>query len=189
MTMRARVIVTVAALQCCIAAFASAHRERYPKRDVLTLERTRVVLSIDYVVPRGELAAGLRRVFDRDRDGELGDKERGQLARHLAREATAFLSLTVDGRAARLTERTAMLDATGGEDERLSLHVELAADAPLDPGDHTLRLADRHKDRRISVPLAVKLTPGITWRVRPPVLLLLDPSRAAMLQIKVSQPE
>ena len=166
---------------------AAAHRERYPKRLAVAIAREGVAVTIDYGVPRGELSASLRRLFDRDRSGALDDKERAQLSRQLTREATAFLELTLDGRPLALRPRTAALDAGGGEDERLSLHLELSAERALPPGDHRLRVADRHKDRRVAVPLAVTLGAGVSYRARPPLLLTVDGDRPATLELRAAK--
>ena len=124
-------------------------------------------------------------MFDRDRSGALDDKERAQLQRQLAREATAFLEVSLDGRALRLAPRTAILDASGGTDERLSLHLELRADRALAAGDHKLRVADHHKDRRLAIPVAVTLGQGVTYRTRPPLVLTVDATRAALLELRI----
>lgn len=141
----------IVALLLCAPAAASAHREMYPKQDRLELSPGGVRLLLGYAVPAGDEARALRRLFDRDRDGTLGAEERAALNEHLARLALHFLSVKLDGRP--LPLRRAAVE--GGPEDAERLAVTVTVEAALPPGAHVLRLSDRHKDRRLAVPVTV----------------------------------
>ena len=149
---------------------AGAHPAALPKADRLLIDR-RVTLTIDYRVA-GDVARTLRRI--------VGD-DRRRLARHLAREATAFLELTVDGQRRR-PEITAA--SVGLDDDSIGVQIELRCGAPLGPGAHTLILADRHKDRRISVPVTIVLGPQMHFTRPPPFPAFVDAGHRLELAVE-----
>ena len=177
--------ITIALLHCSIAG---AHVERYPKRDALTIAPTGLRLTVDYLVPSGDVALALRKIFDRDHSGALDDGERAALREHLAKEATVFLRVSLDGRDVKLEPRTTIADVSGAEDERMTVHVELAATQQIAEGDHRVLVSDHHKDRRIAVPLRVTLAAGVRWKSRPPLLITVDGAHDAELAVVVTRP-
>jgi|GEM_PF-3565431 len=152
---RARLV----ALLCAVAGaggVAAAHVEQYPKRDRLELRPTGVRLVIDYAVPPGEDARTLRKIFDRDHSGALDADEYAALGKALGDEARRFLSLTVDGQAVSFRAETHPGPAGQGN-ERLVVELSLEANVAV---HGKLILEDRHKDRRILVPVTV-VTQGV----------------------------
>jgi hypothetical protein len=144
-------------LLLCLPARAHGHAETAPKRDRLELRRDGARLELEYAVPEGEEARALRRLFDLDRSGALEPAEQARLGEHLARLATLFLRLTLDGRALPLVRTGADWGLGGAGAERLVVRVTTVARAELGDGPHLLRIEDRHKDRRVVVPLTVRL--------------------------------
>jgi hypothetical protein len=122
-----------------------AHEERYPKHDRIELSPTKIVLVLDYAVPAGEDARALRRL--------LGER----VGAHLIALATHFVAVWLDGRSVPVRQIAAAIDRGAGRDaDPLGVRVTLAAEVAL-AGRHTLRLADRHKDRRIAVPVTLSV--------------------------------
>jgi hypothetical protein len=139
-----------------ISATAAAHTEKFPKRDRLQLSAGGARLAIDYLIP-GDEARALREVFDRDHSGALDDKERAQLGEYLAQQAARFAALTVDGAPVALARAGFEPELGAGGETPIAVTVRLAAPLALGPGRHHVRFADRHKDRRVTVPVAVAL--------------------------------
>jgi len=136
---------------------AAAHSEQFPKRDRLALAPSGARVVIDYSIPAGDEARALRELFDRDHSGALDERERAQLGEYLAQQAARFVALTVDGAAAAL-ERVSAEPALGASaNAGLTVTVTLAARVALGAGEHRVRFADRHKDRRVTVPVALAL--------------------------------
>jgi len=117
------------------ASLAFAHDVKYPKRDRLELSALRAKLTIEYVIPPAD-APALKQIF-RGRD----------MTGYLVAQATHFLALSVDG-------KNVQLHIDKREAFDLGVRVELSA--PLGKFHH-VKLEDRHKDRRISVPVEVIL--------------------------------
>jgi len=133
-----------------------AHPEPYPKRDRLELRRDRITLIIDYAIADSDEAHALWDAFDRDRSGVLDDDERARLAAYLADQAARFARLDVDGAPRVLTRVRAT--------PRLSparLETQLVLEAQLTTAPRRVQLADRHKDRRITVPVEL-VADGVT---------------------------
>ncbi|MSP59339.1 MAG: hypothetical protein EXR72_03180 [Myxococcales bacterium] len=176
-------LLTLAALLA--SAPAVAHEDRIPKRERLTLSSGSASLNIEYAVPRGDVARALAGIFDRDRSGDLEAGERALLGRHLAREATAFVALTVDGVTVVLLPGAAPTVTVGGRDGPLLIVCDLAATVALTPGAHRVVLSDRHKDRRVVIPVEVHLGDRLTWRARPAPLPSVDAAHPLDLAIAV----
>ena len=136
-------------------SLAHAHSERYPKRDRLELRADGATLIVDYAVPRGEDARALREIFDRDRSQLLDSNELAALGRYLADQATHFIALTLDDQPLALERDAPQTDLEPLPDGRLAVRVVLRA--RYEPGKHDLLFKDRHKDRRIAVPLELAL--------------------------------
>ena len=153
------------------AGLAEAHPVATAKQDRLQVDRE-VTLTIDYRLA-GDVARTLLRI--------VGD-DRPRLARHLAREATAFLELTVDGQRRPLEISAATV---GLEGDSIGARLELRFGAPLEPGAHALILADRHKDRRISVPVAIVLGPRARFARPPPLAAFVDGAHRLELAVEV----
>jgi hypothetical protein len=118
-----------------LCSLALAHDVKYPKRDRLELSATRARLIIEYLVPPAD-APALKQIF-RGRDP----------TQYLVQQATAFAALTIDGKKTPLhVDKTTLFD--------LGVRIELSA--PIEK-PRRVQLADRHKDRRISVPVEVVL--------------------------------
>jgi len=149
---RARLAVAMLAL-CAHAA--SAHVEPFPKRDRLALSPTSARITIDYLIPAGEDARTLRELFDRDHSGALDDAEHAQLVEYLAQQATHFTTLTIDGAPISLHRESITPAIDPRANGPLAITVTLAA--PLATPPRHVRFADRHKDRRITIPVAVTL--------------------------------
>jgi hypothetical protein len=123
-------LVTIALEICCLA-----HEVRYPKRDRLELSATRAKLTIEYVVPPVD-APALKQIF-RDRD----------MTSYLVEQALHFVALSADGK------NLAMhIDNTESFDLGVRVEMSAAIDRP-----HRVKLEDRHKDRRVNVPVEVIL--------------------------------
>jgi hypothetical protein len=187
---RARTAVA-AAVAFAFAARAAAHEERTPKREELRLSPSEARLRIAYAVPAGDLAGTLSRLFDRDRDGVLSLAERAELARHLVREALAFLRLSVDGKpvvvalSADSTEAlAALLTREARPDGEVAVTFEAGAPLALGGGAHAIELRDRHKDRRVVIPVRVSLAPPLRWRHRPAPLPTVDEKHPLVLEIE-----
>jgi hypothetical protein len=126
---RARLVVFAALLSAALA-----HSIQYPKRDRLRLSTAQIRLDVDYSIS-DEDARALREIL------------RKPITDYLVQQATHFAVLTVDGVAVKLVvQRVTPMEA--------GVHVELAA-AVARP--HHVRFEDRHKDRRITVPVEVVL--------------------------------
>ncbi len=177
--------LAVAALAACCSA-ASAHGVPAPKQDELRVSPSEIVVTIAYQVPRGDLARALRRIFDRDRDGALDAAETARLGAHLAREATAFLALTVDGKAAAFAVGPPVVDAAGPADDAIAVTVQATARVPLAVGAHQLRFADHHKDRRFGIPLRVVFERGTAPKKKLPPEPFVDEKHAFEIAIAVS---
>jgi len=151
------------------SALSFAHAVEFPKRDTLRLSRQGLTLRVQYVVQTSDEAQVLRRLFDRDRSGSLDARERQALLSHLCRQATAFLRLSFDGKSIDLITDRAEL----GED---AASVDIILSAPLieklTSGRHQLRLFDRHKDRRIAVPIRISANEVRIHSALPPLVLL-----------------
>jgi hypothetical protein len=156
------------------SAVASAHRDEFPKRDRLELTPTALSLRIDYCLATSDESRLLFRLFDRDRSGQLDDPESAALLAHLARLATAFVTLEIDGRPLPLHQAAAELSGPSAASLALSAVVILTAPLGLKPGRHRLRLGDRHKDRRQPVPLTWVATGLRVQSSLPPLPLLHD---------------
>ncbi len=150
-----------------LAASATAH-ETAPKQDEIAIGPSEVVVAIDYLVPRGPLAASLRKIFDRDHSGTLDDDEEARLGAQLVREAAGFLALTVDGQAVTMSVGAPAIDAPGRGDEAIRLHGQAVARISLADGEHTIRFADHMKDPGLRIPTIIHLQPGAIWPKRPP---------------------
>ncbi len=169
---------------------ARAHKEEFPKRDALLIESDRVTLTVQYLVPASDEAEVLRRLFDRDRSGQLEAAEQAALRSYLSVQASAFVQLTLDGKALPLKQERVELGPVGGggRQEGLSAVLTLSAALPaaaLASGHHRLRLADRHKDRRVAVPLRV-VARGLRVASHLPPLPLLDAGHAAELELEAT---
>ncbi len=164
--------VTFFALALAFASgLAGAHAVKYPKRDRLVLTPTEIRVAIDYLVPAGDEARALREIFDRDRSGALDAAERAQLAEYLAAQATHFAALAVDDRAVPLARVAADPDLGAGGAGPLGTTVTLAAPVALD-GEHKIKFADRHKDRRVDVPVEVAFERVALLSKLPPLPML-----------------
>lgn len=169
---RARPAVVFASLAAlAVSAVAGAHAVKYPKRDRLVLAPSEIRLVIDYLVPAGDEARALREIFDRDRSGALDDSERAALGEYLAAQASHFAALTVDDRAVPLARVAADPDLGAGGAGPLGTTVTLAARVALD-GAHRVKLVDRHKDRRVDVPVEVVFDRVALQSKLPPLPLL-----------------
>lgn len=162
------------------AGAASAHRHE-PKRERLTVGRD-PTLAIDYCA-QGDLGRTLQRLFDKNKNRQLDPEELERLEAHLAREATAFLRITVDGAALPLTQRIA---GGGVFADEVCAQIEARAQAPLAPGDHTLVLADRHKDRGLAFTVEIALEASASWRTRPLPVETLGGSRQLTLEFTIA---
>ena len=173
-----------------LAPSARAHKEEFPKRDALLIEPDRVTLTVQYLVPASDEAEVLRRLFDRDRSGQLEAAEQAALRSYLSVQASAFVQLTLDGKTLPLKQERVELGPVGGggRQEGLSAVLTLSAALPaaaLASGHHRLRLADRHKDRRVAVPLRV-VARGLRVASHLPPLPLLDAGHAAELELEAT---
>jgi len=175
----ARLVFTLFGAWC---ATCFAHAVEFPKRDALRLSRDRVSLRVQYVVSTSDEAQVLRRLFDRDRSGALEDPERQALLQHLCRQATAFVRLSLDGQPIELAIEHAELGAD-------STSADILLSAPLieklGRGRHQLRLFDRHKDRKVAVPLRV-FSRDLQIHSALPPLVMLDESRPLEMSIEIS---
>jgi hypothetical protein len=153
---------------CALAAAATAHTERHPKRDRLELSRTRARLVLDYAIPAGDDARALREIFDRDRSGALDESERLAVKKYLAAQASHFATLSVDGRGVAFAEVESLADLEPTATGRLAVRLTFEAPLALTGGSHQVRFVDRHKDRRISVPLVLVLDGLISATRLPP---------------------
>ena len=142
------------ALALMASAVAAAHVEQYPQRDVLTLRPSGARLVISYAIPAGEDARTVRKAFDRDHDGTLDPGEYRALATALAEQARHFAALSVDDAAVTLRLVGTEPGPPGKDNERLVVEVTLEAKLDLTKA-HRVVLEDRHKDRRIQVPITV----------------------------------
>lgn len=171
---------------------ARAHKEEFPKRDALLIEPDRVTLTVQYLVPASGEAEVLRRLFDRDRSGQLEAAEQAALRSYLSVQASAFVQLMLDGKPLPLQQERVELGPIGGggggRQDGLSAVLTLSAALPseaLASGQHRLRLADRHKDRRVAVPLRV-VARGLRVASHLPPLPLLDAGHAAELELEAT---
>lgn len=164
------------------SALAHAHGVELPKRDALLIKKDRVSIRVQYVVANNDEARVLLRLFDRDRSSSLDAPERDALRAHLCRQATSFLRLELDGKPLSLIEDHAEL----GSD---LASVDIILSAPLiekqERGRHQLRLFDRHKDRRVVVPVRVT---GNEVRIvsQLPPLTMLDAGQALEVSFEVT---
>lgn len=170
------------ALFLCAGGDAHAHRVEFPKRDTLRVARDRLTLQVEYVVQSADEARVLRQLFDRDRSGSLDAQEQRALLAHLARQATAFVKLEFDGKPLELHEERAQL---GGDGASVDILLSALLKEKPDEGRHHLRVRDRHKDRRIAVPLRIF---GEQTRVVSPLppLPLLDEDHAVDFDLEIS---
>lgn len=167
------------------SAVASGHKEEFPKRDALLIEAGQLTLTVQYMVPASEEAEVLRRLFDRDRSGQLEAAEQAALRGYLSAQASAFVKVALDGKALQLRQERVELGPIGAQREALSATLTLSLPLSLTPGRHQLRFSDRHKDRRVQVPLRVS-APGLRLRSNLPPLPLLDEWHAAELELEVT---
>jgi hypothetical protein len=121
-----------------LAMAAPAH-ERLAKQDRLLLRPDGATLIIDYAVGGADARALRERMAA------------PEIERWLESQAVRFAALTVDGAALPL----ARVESRAELGEALAVHVVLTAKLALAPGRHRVRFADRHKDRRVAVPLAL----------------------------------
>ena len=129
---------------------ARAHLLQHPKRLRVTLERTRVVLDVDYELAPGAKVQELRQAFDRDHSGRLDAQEQGRLLEFLVGSARAgthvFADVAQEGWkrwfTTRLEElvlaqeggaRWDRLDDVADSTALLAVHLRLVA--PLPPGN------------------------------------------------------
>jgi hypothetical protein len=147
---RARIAVAL----CLMASLAAAHDENYPKRDRITLSHSTVKLTLDFAVPAGDDARALRQIFDKDRSGKLSDEEAAKLTDYLVRQTVNFVVVTVDGKRVVPKFDKVTADPPGSGRERLGVRVEMSA--PVKEPHH-IKLEDRHKDRRLNIPVEVVL--------------------------------
>lgn len=137
---------------------AQAHAPTFPKRDQLHIDPGSVALTVEYEVA-GDEAVQLARLFDRDRSGRLDAGECSALRDSLAQVAVAFARLDWDGQPLPLARRDAVLRCDGAGP--LLLQATWVAPLPVraspteEEAGHRLRLTDRHKDRRVAVPLRI----------------------------------
>ncbi len=142
-----------------LAAGVKAHEEHNPKRDHLTLRPDGVRVVLEYAIPEGEDARGLREQFDRDHSGALDDGERAQLVEYLAAQASRFVQLQIDGHRVALARVALEADAAGAGLARLGVRLVMKADVPV---VGVVRFSDRHKDRQVTVPVVVTTEGGLT---------------------------
>jgi hypothetical protein len=127
---------------------AHAHPEPFPKRDRLELHRDRITLTIDYVIAAPDEARALADAFDRDRSGALDAEESSRLSAYLADQAAQFARVEVDGAALPWVRLSATPWLSRERLEtRLVLEVRWAGAA------RRVQFSDRHKDRRVTVPV------------------------------------
>ncbi len=136
------------------SAVAAAHVEQFPQRDTLELRPSGARLIISYAIPAGEDARTLRKVFDRNHDGALDVAEYRALATAMADQARHYASLTVDGTPVAMAPIGSNPGPPGKDNERLVVEVTLEAAQDLTKARRII-LQDRHKDRRILVPVTV----------------------------------
>lgn len=179
------------ALPLCALLFsaaAAAHKEEFPKRDALLIEPDRLTLTVQYLVPASDEAEVLRRIFDRDRSGELNAAEQDALRHYLSVQASAFVQLRLDGKPVALREERMELGPIGGRRDALSAVLTLSAALPVAPplhGRHQLRFSDRHKDRKVLVPLRITAR-GLRILSSLPPLPLLSEGHAAELELEAT---
>jgi hypothetical protein len=152
---RAGLVIALVAL----AGAALAHEEKFPKRDRLELRPDGARVVLDYAIPAGDDARALREIFDRDHSGSLDERERVQLVEYLALQASHFVELRVDGRRVALARSALEPDPIGGGTARLGVRVVLTATTPI---TRSVQFSDRHKDRRITVPVEIVPAGGLT---------------------------
>lgn len=170
-----------------VSAVAAGHKEEFPKRDALLIEPGRLTLTVQYVVPASEEAEVLRHLFDRDRSGQLEGAELDALRSYLSTQASAFVKLALDGKALQLKQEQIELGPIPIDARREALSAVLTLSLPLSlsPGRHQLRFSDRHKDRRVQVPLRISGR-GLRVRSNLPPLPLLDEGHVAELELEVT---
>jgi hypothetical protein len=154
----------------CAGGIAAAHKS-IPKQVAVTLRRDAVEVVVEYVV-EGDVARTLRRLLPPERVGA-----------HLAREALAFLVVSVDGAPLALEQTGLHLEILP---QGYYARVTVGAALPLRDGRHALRVVDRHKDRRVSVP--VRLEAGRWVTVRERGLPFVDEKRAFEASFDVNVP-
>jgi hypothetical protein len=169
-----------------LAAAAAAHTEKNPKRDRLELSPTRARVVLDYAIPAGPDAQALREIFDRDRSGTLDAAEQQAVAKYLATQAAHFASLTIDGKPIAIAQVESLADLEPAPQGRLAVRLTLEAALALAPGTHTVRFADRHKDRRKSVPLTLALD-GVVNQTSLPPLPFLDEAHALEITVAIQK--
>ena len=143
-----------------LPAPALGHKEPNLKHDTLLLSPQGVRVTVDYVVPAGDEARTLRRIFDQDHSGELSAGEQSALGALLLEQATHFLRVDVDGKEVTLQRERTDLQLGEGEGGRIAFTATVMAQIRLGDGEHALRITDRHKDRKETVPAVVK-TDGV----------------------------
>ena len=107
---------------------------------------------VDYVVDMAEIPAfQTRQTVDADADGEVGGAEAASWRQLQCRRVAAKLSAEVDGRPLRFTVAGSRLAFPPGQGGLVTLRLEcdLAADAAVGGGSHTLRYRDGNADGRI----------------------------------------
>ena len=182
---------TVARLCALVASLglgspAQAHQVQYPKTDVLSVAPHTITLHTEYLIPSAEESGLLYRLFDRDRSGKLDEGERQALREYLCQQAGGFVALELDGHPLHLARTKAEL-ATPGRTDLVGVSLTLVATVALTDGPHTLRLADRHKDRMLAVPLRV-LSEGVRVTTALPPLPLLTADQPLTLRfVKTAQ--
>jgi len=119
-----------------------------------------VTVSCALTVAPGAEARALAEQVDRDRSGTLDGDERAALTRFLAARATRFARLTVDGRAAPLSDGGAALELPPTVDaieaRGIALVAHRRAAVRLDDGTHRLTFEDRAPDARVTVAVALR---------------------------------
>jgi len=181
----ARPALLLALATALLGGAARAHTEKFPKRDRLTLRPDGATLVLDYAIPQGSDARALREIFDRDRSGALDPPEVAALTRYLADQATHFVKLTLDDQPVALARGAPEPDLSPGFDGRLGVRVTLTARFSLG-GRHRLQFADRHKDRRLAVPLELAFDRVVPESHLPP-LPLLDEKTAIDLVVSAAK--
>jgi len=117
-----------------LASLAGAHELKFPKRDKLAISPAEIRVTIDYSVS-AEDARTLRQILRRP------------ITDYLVQQATHFVVLAVDGRKTELKVVSVV-----GLDE--GVRVEMSAQVTHPRQVH---FQDRHKNRRITVPVEISV--------------------------------
>lgn len=151
-----------AAVPALLLSLLAGHSLAHPKREVVRIEREKVLVEVSYELAPGDDAGSIRRLFDKNRDGILEPSEVKGATEFLARVATLFLELSIDGvpaKPVREEVRSHGLQGRTDDTSAAAILVRLSLPWPtLTAAPRVLRLADR--DRDVSVHVPVHLEPG-----------------------------